>query len=137
MRIDTFDADGEVEFHETYFEFIALRPYDEKYNFKVNYDDVKDIKISFWSFIKKTVIVETNDKKKMYFFMYKDNTFIALVNAGKKRGLVKDEPKNNAAKPISPEDLDTLTKLNQLHKDGVLTEEELAQQKEIIMKKYR
>lgn len=69
--------------------------------------------------------------------MYKNNTFIALINAGRNRNIIEEKPSENSPKQISPKDLDTLTKLNQLHKDGVLTEEELAQQKEIIMKKYR
>lgn len=135
MRIDTMRADGMVYFFETYFEFKSRRPCKEEYDFKINYDDIKEIINS--SGIKKTVTVLTNNGNKHSFYMYKNNTFIALINAGRNRNIIEEKPSENSPKQISPKDLDTLTKLNQLHKDGVLTEKELAQQKEIIMKKYR
>lgn len=36
-------ADGMVYFFETYFEFKSRRPCKEEYDFKINYDDIKEI----------------------------------------------------------------------------------------------
>ncbi len=69
--------------------------------------------------------------------MYKMNTFIDFVEQGRKNWnvidlTVEEEPKTEQ-KPLSDAQLDKLVKLNQLHKDGVLDDEQFEKEKNLII----
>lgn len=142
MIVDTPKADGNVFFHEEFLEFRARDSRLASCNFEIAYDNID--KIENYTGIKKTVVLVLKDGYRQYFYMYKNNTFIALVNEGRNRKVVVDaeavevEPAKEEKKGgISQEDLDKLSQLSQLHKDGALSDEEFAQQKALILDKYK
>ena len=141
MIIDTPKADGNVYFFQDYLEFRARDSRLDKNNFVIYYDDITSIEN--YTGIKKTVVLVLKDGRRQYFYMYKNNTFIALVNEGRNRNVVEAETvvdatvKEEKKKEITQEDLDKLAKLNELRKDGVLSDEEFNQQKANILDKYK
>ena len=138
MICDTRYADGNVYFHEDFFEFKARDSRFSSYDVQIRYEDITNIET--YMGIKKTVVIVTKDGNRHYFYMYKMNTFVALVNAGRNKDVVTYDATEEASetkKEISSEDLEKLSQLNNLHKDGVLSDEEFESQKDIIMEKYR
>ena len=135
---DTPRADGHVFFEKDYFEF---RPRDARLADtvkRINYDDI--VNMEYYRGIKKTVVVVLRDGTRHSFYMYKGNTFMALVQAGRDRNVVVSdaEPVRETPKrEMSSQDIEKLTKLNELHTSGVITDEEFETQKELIMNKYR
>lgn len=132
MIVDTPRADGGAYFKEDCFEWKARDIKESKYNVTIRYEDIKSVTII--QGIKKRVDVVTNDNKIHYFYLYKANTFVELIEAGREHAKMKKE---EGFAPLSDEDLDRLAKLSQLHKDDILTDDEFNLQKNEIMKKYR
>lgn len=138
MVCDTPRADGHVFFEKEYFEF---RPRDPRYSAaikRINYDDV--VNMEYYRGIKKTVVVVLRDGSRHSFYMYKGNTFMALVQAGRDRNVVVADGAPREESPrreMSDKDIEKLSKLNELHTSGVITDEEFETQKELIMNKYR
>ena len=133
MFVDTQYADGNVHFHEDYFEFLARNRNLSCYDLIIRYEDID--KIEQFNGIKKTVIITTKDSKRHFFYMYKMATFVALINAGIHKDVPSEESKKDRA--IDADDLNRLSQLNELHKSGVLSDEEFETQKNLIMEKYR
>lgn len=135
MICDIKEADGGVYFEREYFEFRPRAIEDRKYQFKIYYKDI--ISVQGYKGIKSTVAVQVA-KGYYKFFMYKMNTFIELVEAGRKGYNIVDvdvdttEPVNSK-EPLTDAQLDKLSKLNQLHKDGVLSDEQFEEEKSLIL----
>lgn len=132
MIVDTNNADGGVYFEKEYFLWKARDLNKSQYNLTIRYDEIKDVVVV--QGIKKRVEVTMKDGKTHYFYLYRSGTFVELINAGREANNYID-----ATRPaqMSDEDLDRLTKLSQLHKDGVLTDEQFEAQKKEIMNKYQ
>ena len=138
MKIDTLRADGWVYFTEDYLEFRARDARLASYNFQIRYDDITGIET--YGGIKKTVVLITKDGGRHFFYMYKMNTFVAIVESGRKHEGTSTSTSSSSStteRPISSEDLAKLSQLNDLHKDGVLSDEEFERQKTLILNKYR
>ena len=132
MIVDRYAADGGAYFEADHFVWKARDINESKYNLTIRYEDIKEISIV--QGIKKRVDVTLYNGKVYYFFLYKANTFVELINAGRESVKLKKE---NGFSPISNEDIDRLSKISQLHKDGILSDSEFELQKDEIMKKYR
>ena len=133
MIVDTRSSDGGAYFEKDYFEWRSRNTLRSDLTIRIKYSDVKEVRIIRGR--KKRVEVYLNDGTVHYFWLYKAATFAQFINAGKEAMTHKEENKGSA--PISDEDLERLSKLSSLHKDGVLSEEEFQNQKEEILNKYR
>lgn len=124
-------ADGNVYFEKEYMEF-RPRSYEQRnLGVKIFYKAITDVK--GYKSLKSTVAVETTSGV-FKFYMYKMNTFIELVNAGRKGWNVVDaEVKEVKKEPLTDAQLDKLAKLNELHKQGVLTDEQFEEEKNLIL----
>lgn len=134
MICDMNCADGNVHFEKEYLEFLPRNYGNRKYEVKIYFRDI--INIKGYKGIKSTVVIDTAEKS-YKFYMYKMNTFIDFVEQGRKNWNVIDltaeeEPKTEQ-KPLSDAQLDKLAKLNQLHKDGVLDDEQFEKEKNLII----
>lgn len=141
MIVDTPKADGGVYFEKEYFEFRSRDARASSHNFKIMYRDIE--RIDNYTGIKKTVVITLKDGFRQYFYMYKNNTFIALIKAGmennKEEDIIDVEAKveeDVKSEEITEEDLRKLKELNELRKDGALSKEEFDKQKAIILEKY-
>ncbi len=132
MIVDTKVADGSVYFEKDHFEWRARDLRRSQYDVSIKYSDVKDIFVS--SGAKKRVDVTLVDGKVYHFYLYKGATFAQFINAGRE---ACNAIETNGTAPISDEDLDRLSKLTQLHKDGVLDDNQFESQKNEILKKYK
>ena len=134
MVCDTVDVDGGVRFEKEYFGFYPRGFVDP--TIVIKYEDIKNIKYA--SGIKKRVDIIT-DKRTYQFYLYKANTFIQILNQARKDISMNDgvSPENDFTKkeqePLTNEQIDKLTKLSQLHKDGVLSDEEFNKEKNLII----
>lgn len=126
-------ADGNVLFEKEYMDFVPRAMELKKYELRIYFKDIT--KVRGYKGIKSTVCVDVGDKT-YRFYMYKMNTFIEMVESGRKGYNVVDavviDPKNEQA-PLTNEQLDRLTKLSQLHKDGVLSDAEFEKEKNLII----
>lgn len=129
MVVDTAKADGGAYFEVDHFVWKAR---DSMLSAKVFYADIENVYIIQGA--KKRVDVVLKNKKYYSFFLYKAQTFVDLINAGRAAMKQKEE---TGFSPMSDEDIDKLYKINQLHKDGILTDSEFEIQKNDLMKKYR
>lgn len=132
MIVDTNAADGGVYFEKEYFMWKARDLNKSQFNLTIHYADIKSVIVV--QGIKKRVEVTLNDGKTYYFYLYRSGTFVELINAGREANRQIIE---NGSAVISDSDLDRLSKLNQLHKDGVLTDEQFEAQKKEIMSRYQ
>ncbi len=69
--------------------------------------------------------------------MHKLATFLEILKSAIEDHKVIDLTKKEPIKEISKEDIEKLEKLLELHKAGVLSNEEYQSQKDIIMKRYK
>ena len=132
MICDMDKADGNGLFEKEYFDFVP-RSYNEKqYEQRIYYKDITNVR--GYKGIKSTVCVDVNSTT-YRFYMYKMNTFIELVESGRKNWNVVDAEVIKEAKqePLSDAQLDKLAKLADLHKNGILTEEEFEKEKNLII----
>ena len=131
MICDMKYADGSVHFEKEYLEFLPRNYGDRKHELIIYYRDIVDVK--GYKGIKSTVVIQTNEKS-YEFYLYKMNTFIDFVEQGRKKwnviDLTSDDKKQDA---LTDAQLDKLSKLNQLHKDGVLNDEEFEKEKNLIL----
>ena len=132
MIVDTRIADGGVTFEKDYFIWKARHDTNLQNRIVVNYKDIKEIKVDRSSNKKRVAVIMNNDKV-YYFYLYKVETFLELIEAGKE-GIKAIE--SGETLPISDDDLNRLSKLVELHKEGVLTDSQFESQKNEIMKKY-
>ena len=132
MIVDMRVADGGVTFEKDHFVWKARYDTNLQNKVVINYKDIKEVKVDR-SNNKKRVAVILNNDKVYYFYLYKVDTFIELIEAGKE-GVKALESGDTL--PISDDDLNRLSKLTQLHKEGVLTDAQFESQKNEIMKKY-
>mgnify|MGYP003298972356 CR=1 FL=1 len=134
MICDMRHADGNVLFDKEYIEFSPRNYNEKKYELRIFYRDITAVK--GYKGIKSTVVIEANGKS-YEFYMYKMNTFIDFVEQGRKNWNVVDIPtENNEEKkqePLTDAQLEKLSKLSQLHKDGVLNDEEFEKEKNLIL----
>ena len=132
MICDMDKADGNVLFEKEYFDFVP-RSYNEKqYEQRIYYKDITNVR--GYKGIKSTVCVDVNSTT-YRFYMYKMNTFIELVESGRKNWNVVDAEvvKETKQEPLSDAQLDKLAKLADLHKNGILTDEEFEKEKNLII----
>ena len=132
MIVDTRVADGGVTFEKDCFIWKARHDTNLQNRIVVNYKDIKEIKVDRSSNKKRVIVIMNNDKV-YYFYLYKVETFLELIEAGKE-GIKAIE--SGETLPISDDDLERLSKLVELHKEGVLTDAQFESQKNEIMKKY-
>ena len=132
MIVDTRIADGGVTFEKDCFIWKARHDTNLQNRIVVNYKDIKEIKVDRSSNKKRVAVIMNNDKV-YYFYLYKVETFLELIEAGKE-GIKAIE--SGETLPISDDDLERLSKLVELHKEGVLTDSQFESQKNEIMKKY-
>ena len=132
MIVDTRVADGGVTFEKDCFIWKARHDTNLQNRIVVNYKDIKEIKVDHSSNKKRVAVIMNNDKV-YYFYLYKVETFLELIEAGKE-GIKAIE--SGETLPISDDDLERLSKLVELHKEGVLTDSQFESQKNEIMKKY-
>lgn len=132
MIVDTRVADGGVTFEKDCFIWKARHDTNLQNRIVVNYKDIKEIKVDRSSNKKRVAVIMNNDKV-YYFYLYKVETFLELIEAGKE-GIKAIE--SGETLPISDDDLNRLSKLVELHKEGVLTDAQFESQKNEIMKKY-
>ncbi len=132
MIVDTRRADGGAYFEKDKLVWKARSLSDSKYNVSIRYEDIEELCIIMGT--KKRVDVVTKDKKIYSFFLYKADTFVELINAG--REAVKKRAEDGFT-PMSTEDVDQLFKITELHKAGVLSDEQFEIQKNSIMSKYQ
>ena len=132
MIVDTRVADGGVTFEKDCFIWKARHDTNLQNRIVVNYKDIKEIKVDRSSNKKRVIVIMNNDKV-YYFYLYKVETFLELIEAGKE-GIKAIE--SGETLPISDDDLERLSKLVELHKEGVLTDAQCESQKNEIMKKY-
>ena len=132
MIVDTRIADGGVTFEKDCFIWKARHDTNLQNRIVVNYKDIKEIKVDRSSNKKRVAVIMNNDKV-YYFYLYKVETFLELIEAGKE-GIKAIE--SGETLPISDDDLNRLSKLVELHKEGVLTDSQFESQKNEIMKKY-
>lgn len=133
MIADRDQADGNVSFEK---EEMIFRPrsYDlKKFEVAIRYEDIKEVK--YYKGLKSTVALET--KKGIFkFHMYKMNTFVQQVESGRKYWNVVDAEVTDNKKtqtPLTDEQIDKLSKLAELHKNGVLTDDEFEKEKSLII----
>ena len=132
MVVDTKKSDGGAYFEKDYFEWRSRNTRRPDLTIRINYADIDDVRVVRGR--KSRVEVYLNNGKVHYFWLYKALTFEELINAGRENIRTIEQQGISA---ISDEDLDRLSKLAALHKDGVLTDGEFTTQKEEIMNKYR
>lgn len=132
MIVDMRVADGGVTFEKDCFVWKARHDTNLQNRIVVNYKDIKEIKVDRSSNKKRVAVIMNNDKV-YYFYLYKVETFLELIEAGKE-GVKAIE--SGETLPISDDDLNRLSKLVELHKEGVLTDSQFESQKNEIMKKY-
>jgi len=129
MVVDTRAADGGVYFEKDHFTW-SCRYGNPKLDIVIYYKDVCDIII--YNGEKKRVEVTTTDEKRYDFFLYKAATFVEFIKAG----IEYSKNPDTTVVPINNEDLIRLQQLSELHKDGILSDEQFENQKNLIMKKY-
>lgn len=133
MIADRDQADGNVSFEK---EEMIFRPrsYDlKKYEVTIRYEDIKEVK--YYKGLKSTVALETKNGT-FKFHMYKMNTFVQQVESGRKYWNVVDAEVTDNKKtqtPLTDEQIDKLSKLAELHKNGVLTDDEFEKEKSLII----
>lgn len=130
MIADTDRGDGGVYFEKEYFEF---RPRDlskKKDIFRIYYKDIISTQIRRG--IKSTVFVELKSGY-VRFYLYKVNTFVQLVEEGRKQYNVVDVEVEKEEQPLTDAQIEKLEKLNKLHKDGVLSDQEFEKEKGLIL----
>lgn len=133
MIVDTEKYDGGVYFHKDHFEFIPRRF--KEATIKIEYTDIE--KVDYRHGIKSVVRVYLKDGKHHDFYMHKLATFLEILKSAIEDHKVIDLTKKEPIKEISKEDIEKLEKLLELHKAGVLSNEEYQSQKDIIMKRYK
>lgn len=135
MVCDSRKADGSIHFEKDYFEFRPRNLCDKKFEFRVNYKDIKEVR--GYKGIKSRVEVETNETT-YYLYIYKMNTLVEILNTAKNAVIENQEAVDidltkKEKEPLTEEQLDKLTKLNQLHKDGVLSDAQFEEEKNLIL----
>ncbi len=124
-------ADGSVHFEKEYLEFLPRNYGDKRHELIIYYRDI--ISVKGYKGIKSTVVIQTNEKS-YEFYLYKMNTFIDFVEQGRKQWNVIDlSSHNEKQEALTDEQLNKLSKLSQLHKDGVLNDEEFEKEKNLIL----
>ncbi len=137
MIVDTKKADGSVFFYKDYFEFVPRYDSQKQFGFSIYYKDVVSMNVS--KGIKCVTTIKLTDDKTCFLYNHRPDTLVALINAG--RDAVKngtdyvDADFTVKNEPLTNEEIDKLTKLNELHKSGVLSDEEFEAQKNYILHK--
>lgn len=132
MIVDTDGADGGAYFEKEIISWKARDPSQQSRNFEIKYSDIR--KITTYNSMKKKVVLTLADGSERSFYMYRSGTFVELLKAGIDACKYAESHGNV---PLSNTDLDRLSKLNGLHKEGVLTDEQFEFEKNEIMKKYK
>ena len=124
MVCDSNKGDGGIYFYDEYCEWV------NRYNgqsFKINYADIKDVKIL--SGVKKTVVVILNNDEKINLYLYKAQTLKKLLYDAVQRvngnSVEASEPQNYVSE---------LERLAKLHESGALSDEEFDAAKQKILK---
>lgn len=137
MICDSDYADGNVLFEKETMTF-KPRSFDQrKYEFTIRYEDITEVKQ--YKGIKSTVVLVTRNGT-YNFHLYKMNTFVQQVESGRAYwrddiiidATVKEAPKTDK-KPLSDDDLEKLSKLAELHDQGVLSDAQFEEEKSIIL----
>jgi hypothetical protein len=132
MIVDTDGADGGAYFEKEALIWKARDLSQQNRNFEIKYSDIR--KITTYNSIKKQVVLTLADGSERSFYMYRSGTFVELVKAGIEANKYAE---SHGSIPLSNADLDRLSKLNGLHKEGVLSDEQFEFEKNEIMKKYK
>lgn len=132
MIVDTRSGGGGIYFEKEYFEWRSRNPSRDDLTQRIYYADIKEVRLIRGR--KKRVEVFLHDGSVYYYWLYKAATLVQFINSGREG---KKQIEENGSASISDADLDRLTKLASLHKDGVLTDEEFAAQKSDILNKYK
>ena len=82
MIVDMRVADGGVTFEKDCFIWKARHDTNLQNRIVVNYKDIKEIKVDRSSNKKRVAVIMNNDKV-YYFYLYKVETFLELIEAGK------------------------------------------------------
>ena len=136
MIVDMTTADGNVFFDKEFFTFKPRDPHlVSLYTVTIYYRDIKYIHGRRG--IKSTVEVVTQYGK-YDFFVHKMNTLMELIQQGidysrSVKPDVVDADFTKKEEPLSNSDIDKLTKLSQLHKDGCITDAEFEKEKSLIL----
>ena len=133
MVVDTRAADGGAYFESDHFLWKA-RGYYPKLDIIIYYKDIRDVIVVNGR--KKRVEVYTNNGQRYDFYLYKAATFAEFINSGIEACKHPEIEQKSESKAISDEDLIRLKQLSDLHKDGVLSDEQFDTQKNEILKKY-
>ena len=133
MIVDTRSADGGVYFEKDHFLWKA-RGYNPRLDIDIYYKDIKEVIVVNGR--KKRVEVYLHDGKRYDFYLYKAATFAQFINAGIEANKHPEIEQKSESHAISDEDLNRLKQLSELHKDGVLSDEQFDTQKNEILKKY-
>lgn len=136
MIADTDQADGSVFFDRESMTF-KPRSYDERqYEFTIRYADIQEIRP--YRGLKSTVVIITKDNK-YTFHMYKLNTFVDQVESGRKfwnsDNIIDAEVRSagDGKRALSDDELEKLSKLAELHDQGVLNDAQFEEEKNIIL----
>ena len=125
MVCDSDRGDGGIYFYNEYLEW---RNRDTGRGFRIQYKDIKDVKVVYTR--KKTVTLITNSGYKENLYLYKYDEFIHILNGAMER------VKGNQEAPAlenKGDDLDRLERLAKLHESGALTDEEFTKAKQKIL----
>jgi hypothetical protein len=124
MVCDSRQGDGGIYFYNDYFEWLNR---DTRRGFRVNYSDIKDVKVIMNR--KKQVTIITNNGTFVDLYLYRYEELLSIIYS-KMDELKKGETSQQAD---ASDDLDKLERLAKLHESGALTDEEFAKAKAKIL----
>ncbi len=124
MICDSRQGDGGIYFYNDYFEWLNR---DTRRGFRVNYSDIKDVKVIMNR--KKQVTIVTNNGTFVDLYLYRYEELLSIIYS-KMDEIKKGETSQQAD---VGDDLDKLERLAKLHESGALTDEEFAKAKAKIL----
>ena len=124
MICDSRQGDGGIYFYNDYFEWLNR---DTRRGFRVNYSDIKDVKVIMNR--KKQVTIITNNGTFVDLYLYRYEELLSIIYS-KMDEIKKGETSQQAD---AGDDLDKLERLAKLHESGALTDEEFAKAKAKIL----
>ena len=124
MICDSRQGDGGIYFYNDYFEWLNR---DTRRGFRVNYSDIKDVKVIMNR--KKQVTIVTNNGTFVDLYLYRYEDLLSIIYS-KMDEIKKGETSQQAD---VGDDLDKLERLAKLHESGALTDEEFAKAKAKIL----
>ena len=124
MICDSRQGDGGIYFYNDYFEWLNR---DTRRGFRVNYSDIKDVKVIMNR--KKQVTIITNNGTFVDLYLYRYEELLSIIYSK------MDELKKGGTSQQADagDDLDKLERLAKLHESGALTDEEFAKAKAKIL----